>query len=655
MKKSKKMKVLAALLLGASVSLTLGAFSVENASAEVNEVNKDAFAMIKGAGVRLVEPYGIRFRAQLGENVYEDVMNPEANETKKVGMYIVPSSYVNNAAAYSDGIVGNYQNFKQKTEVVFYDSDDATVENKIYSGGDEYYYANGVIANLNLQNYGREFIGIAYVETTNTSTNVITYEFADFDLEATARTATYVASAAYDDYASSRDVLTNYVYGAYLYDQKGMTYDGETYKIGESEYASIKEAVEGQNCSFNLALSQETLTLNAMSSATLTATYQDGSVDTGLDLAIDWASSNQSVVKVENGVLTGMNTGSAIVTASVLGLSKQCVVTVEDARQTQTIQAQDFGRSNSYDLVMEGITGNVGNLVALTATNGTTTVDLLDYATASYSEQKNESTITIANEAFAEFSLEEWTVVANATGAIVEQKVSVSDYALCDTDSFVEWYDYLKTADANSAVKYVVVSNSFTYTGDVLSIDASKGRIRGTFDGKGNVIDGLKFAGPLFGGIAAQPFKNIAFTNMVQTRNTGNGFLARYGSYGQIENVFVSGVVQNNTGYKTDSIFETVNGGGSVKNCVFDVSNMSGASDAFFCYNIDNGAVTVENVFAISNTKTTFRKVTTATTNCGIYGSATTEFIAKVSAMSNTLFTVQNNAVYFNGTKVIGE
>ena len=75
----------------------------------------------------------------------------------------------------------------------------------------------------------------------------------------------------------------------------------------------------------SITLDKTTLSLAVGESATLTATVKP---DDATDKAVTWSSSDESVVKVDNGKVTAVKSGKATVTAKCGGKTAECVVTV---------------------------------------------------------------------------------------------------------------------------------------------------------------------------------------------------------------------------------------------------------------------------------------------------------------------------------------
>lgn len=329
--------VLAATSIGAA-AVTWGASAEES-------VEHSRFEMVEGASIRTVSPKGLRFIAEMGEDVYEDLTTEEAGVVKKMGMFIVPVSYLNDSSKYSNGVLGvmeqSYDKLTTKIEHVFYSSD-GSVDNKIYASG-EYYRANGVISNLFLKNYDRDFIGIAYI--SETSGENTTYTYADFNLEDNVRDSLYVASKAYEDYKDEerRKVFNEYVIGAHL-ETLGMTETvtkddegnrtGVTYTYKGNTYNTIQEVVTAENISLTLNLEAPTLFFTGITEkeTALTATVTDNNgTPATIDTYIGWDSSNKNVATVDgNGTLKVVGYGETDITATFMGQTKTKKVSVFD-------------------------------------------------------------------------------------------------------------------------------------------------------------------------------------------------------------------------------------------------------------------------------------------------------------------------------------
>lgn len=337
-KRTKKYSLITLATVLAAVTVGGVSFSLNALASETVKLNR--FEMVEGASIRISSPKGLRFIAEMGEDVYADLTSEENGVEKKMGMFIIPQSYLSDSTKYSNGILGvmeqSYEKITTKIDHVFYDSADDTVENKIYKEGD-YYRANGVIGNLLLQNYDRDFIGIAYIaETVGEKT---TYTYADFNLTDNVRDSLYVATKAYEDYTdeNTRKVFSEYIMGAHL-ETLGMSetvVDGEktgTYTYGGNVYNSIQEVATAAGSNLTLAMESQNLFIGNMdATATLTATVSDTAAPVTIDTYITWKSANEDIVTIdEKGELAVVGSGETTVTASFMEQSVECKVLVFD-------------------------------------------------------------------------------------------------------------------------------------------------------------------------------------------------------------------------------------------------------------------------------------------------------------------------------------
>ena len=336
MKKHTKKWLLSALSLVTAATAALATaygVSTTTASGSVGATATADFEMVDGAAIRKTAPFGLRFIAQMSDDFYGDLVDSQSSSDKKMGMFIVPYDYLFDASRYSNGSIGmknkQYQNITTKIDHVFYDGGNTAVENKIYELNGEY-YANGVISELELANYDREFVGIGYVaEEVNGKTQ---YTFAEFDGQNNVRSAVYVAIEAYEDYASesTRAIFNEYVWGAHLED-KGMTVSGDNYLYNGKTYSTITAAATAANVDFNVALDAANACIKEVGGAVkLTATITDGDEPvTFNDAHAVWKSSNEKVATVDkNGIVLGLSAGVTTISASFMGESVTCTVRV---------------------------------------------------------------------------------------------------------------------------------------------------------------------------------------------------------------------------------------------------------------------------------------------------------------------------------------
>ena len=644
MKKELKKKAIALLctafaimLAGAFITFVAPARQAQYAVADV--VEGDAFYMTKGASMRTTEPYGMRFEATLGAEKYAEITASGSETDYKLGMYVFPASYLNNANAYENGTTGVYADLKEKIDFVFYDSTDSAVEKVIKTNGDGSYAIQGVVMNMLYDNFDREYVGVGYIARTSESTT--TYEYADFTESETVRSVAKVASLAYLDYQSDsgvKAVFDEIIDGAYL-KFLGATYDMQTkkYTYNGKEYASVAEIVAERNTTFTVETS-ETESLVVSTKKPLSATVkEDGTAVDVLSEYVAWKSSNEQVATVDNqGMVTAVGVGTATVTASYKDVSAACTVTV---KTEETLAATDHDLSKGEALTVGGISGSVTKVT-------------LDSADITADVTAGENSISVDYEKAKDYALGVHTLTVETETTMYALELTIASYVISDTASWNAWYSAIAaTKRSEQAGLYVVVGSDFTYTGDGCTVwpaSPFNGSLKGTFDGRGHVITGMKIGAYTLFSYLDGTMKNIAFKDLTSNGyNAAHGLIARYSEGGTLENVYISGTA---TGGITDIIASCW---GSltltVKNCIFNVT-LSGAGNLF--YNTATGTTNFENVYAITTTKTAIVNGYEG----GIYASATEDFFTAVSAnMSGSLFSVEENALYFNGQLMVRE
>ncbi|MBP3422404.1 MAG: Ig-like domain-containing protein, partial [Clostridia bacterium] len=370
--KKKTQKALLSALVVATVATAATAAVLPVKLTVAETVGTTRFEMVEGASIRYSEPLGLRFIAELGQQEYADLKAPENGVIKKMGMYIMPWESISE----NDVITATDYASIEKLDYVFYSSD-GSVDEKIYEyedeSGDTYYRANGVISNLKLHNYAREFVGIGYI--AETKNGVTTYTYTDVCKEDNVRTSAYVAVEAHadSDYAENTTALSvfeQYIDGAQLYANWGVEQVDGGYKYGDVTYSTIeatKNAIE--NFKYSLTLDKSVKYVKEHGTAQLTATIKDVTHNVNFAGAhAVYTSSDESIVKVdENGTLTWVKNGTATITAEFAGIKQTCevisgVVDFNDGKLPSYIQ--NGGRAS-----LAVVDGNGGKVLQATSEN----------------------------------------------------------------------------------------------------------------------------------------------------------------------------------------------------------------------------------------------------------------------------------------------
>ena len=507
MKKQFKKVMLSALVTAALATASTATIFAATAKADENVTQADAtkFEMVDGAAIRLTKPYGLRFIAELGAETYNDLMTKEAGVTKQMGMFIVPYEYLSDPTKYVNGeadvAAGNYQNFKQFINHVFYDStadNTSDPDGSIYQvKGQDVWRANGVIANLKLKNFDREFVGIAYI--AETVGGVTTYTYADFDEENDVRSAVYVAIEAYDDYKDddvATAVFNDYAHGAHL----NSMFPGEiveitngsgadktvSYTYGGETYDTIDDLVaEWSDPTFSVFFDKASNMLFIGGKLYVGYTLYNGDSN-GEEISFNnahavWHSSNEAVATVdENGVVTAVGAGQATITASFMGTTATCKTVVLDGTFETVSTAPNYiskSRVQSLDIVEMN-----GSKVLQATTTADSTSDVgLEITTEALG-----AIFADPDVAYMAFDLKSGAtrtgnkVYYHGNGASSWTQYENGSYDTIPTDAFKTYYfprsEYENWVNAGkTSARFVMIGGGLVYGGEKFYIDNLRG------------------------------------------------------------------------------------------------------------------------------------------------------------------------------------
>lgn len=227
--KTLKSKSIVALFIALVACLTMVfALSFRPASADVVEPDKDLFTMEKGASVALTQD-GLRFRVQMGENVYAKIVTEDTDSEVSLSVLVAPKTLFDAVSG------GAYLNLSKSVKIEIED------ESKIYLY-DGYYWANAVLTNLNADNnaaitesqFDLSFAAIGVIEQDGVAPVYAT--FADNDIANNTR--------------NQYDVLTSAVLDVENVEQATALLDSESpYAswFGGEEYPIVIDTVEEYN------------------------------------------------------------------------------------------------------------------------------------------------------------------------------------------------------------------------------------------------------------------------------------------------------------------------------------------------------------------------------------------------------------------------
>lgn len=288
--------------------LACGVAAMNNVSAKADTAD---FATAFGASVRVSDPNGIRFKLQLSEEKKNEIF--AENSGKELGMYIMLGSKAGT----------DYSALTQKIDIEFEEKD-------LYKEGDAW-FANGVMTNLYVQTFNKEFVGVGYIATTTAEGT--TYEYSAFNAEDNVRSMSGVALEAYkaeDNQEAMLALIEKAAYAEYGVVETRKTENGVinyTFAKGEEAWTSYEAMQEAIPVTLSVAegnlLVGETLDLGA-------ALAINGTKLTKLDLPFTYTVEGNAVT-LENGVVKAVGAGTANVTVAFGEWSKTVTINAQEA------------------------------------------------------------------------------------------------------------------------------------------------------------------------------------------------------------------------------------------------------------------------------------------------------------------------------------
>ena len=129
-----------------------------------------------------------------------------------------------------------------------------------------------------------------------------------------------------------------------------------------AKFASCKVVVKKPFVAVDgITLSETTAKLEIGSTITLTATV---SPDNATEPAVTWSSDNTAVATVEDGVVTAVGAGEAIITAKAGEMTTECKVTVEIVTGLSSILSENDGAVEVYDIAGQKVADSLESLSA---------------------------------------------------------------------------------------------------------------------------------------------------------------------------------------------------------------------------------------------------------------------------------------------------
>ena len=621
-----KKRVMLVILVLVAAFATAAGFSVGRlAYGEVvaKTLDQVTFTMVEGAEVRLDDKNGMRFAGILSADDYEGLK--VGYETLEFGVFIMPEAYKTRIAALNkETTFGENPRYIWGEDILTPVRDGKYriihMETLPYKYDGESYRIYGSVHNVLSENLALNYTACAYIKATDRNSDVF-YKFAT-DLE-NPRSMIEIAMRAinsgdYDDTSdetvvSQRAVLDKYItdYVDYYTEEHGeapsYSYTVNYYVYGNATPVRTENVAAAMNTAVNI-------TPGVPRGYILDDEHQ--SVTSGHIYA-----SNINLTVYLKVKPTIDITGECIdETVGVLGATCN--------KETQFIELPfDIGSLASLSDGVK-IKWNDSWTQALDSQGYNAETHRITFSSDLLKTRINNAT---SGKAVYPLTIEGANAVYTAKVEIFGYRYALrvietaSDMANFDTGFF----DNTENGGGQYDYYNYVIANDIT--GGAVSYEASVYNLySGTIDGRGHVIENLDLSGAPFGLINYKAGNGAVIKNIALKNATGcpRNMLCYYADGVTLQNVYVSG----SCGY-TD-LFETVQSGGlSATNIILNFTKAStGAQGGLWCDGVD---ATVTNRI-------------NWTGNCfGTYAGGLP------AAWDDSGFTVENDGLYFYGTKIL--
>ena len=532
------------------------------------------FEMIYGAGIRVSDPTGIRFKTKMSEEYYNDLKN--GTDGAQLHFALLP--YAMYKAYQADSAKGNTALYPWLVSKYTANGivDVAISAEKLYTkteNGETYYCANGVLSNVYFNNYHLNFVGVAYIQR-GTAGNYSYQDVTGITDEENARSVFEVACKASEneeDYTKYKTFLDTTVekgmYRAYgVSCQQTIDSEGnkttESYTYGGETYASYEAMKEG----LNISIAQSTVTIAGGETFTIeggmqqqfdaTLAFSDGT-EYNKEAYYTWSSSDETIVAIDdNGVATAKGLGEATITVSAIGgrFTDTCTVNVTKGG-TVNLDYEFLAQGDAGILVTD--TGNATIDLTEMGIVGTNVTGVLCNGESVTVANKSAKTITLTNAPAGKQEYTFQTTVADYVldGCVYNQGISTKE-------EFLAWQT---AAAAGTGKGYTVLLDDIDLEGATLTAPTTY--YYGTFDGRAYTVSDFTYTNGVIWMMYPSVFKNVQFTEAVQDCSFANadarvaaGFFGA-NLRGTVENVKISTTIENiPEGYTHRGVFAyTVN------------------------------------------------------------------------------------------------
>ena len=305
------------------------------------------FHMVKGASIRTNEgTSGIRYTAEFDEDLYNEIA---LDDNREFGMLITKLDYYNQAMASNAGdLIAGLNELGSNKYVLITESSANPV--KVYpytTETDVTYRISGALTNIQYDHADWTWMGVGVIVETDGDN--VSYTYAVHTVDESARTTSYVASAALNNptenfTSAEKATLKNYVYKSAA-KSAGVTETNFTAQEDKSSYLSDYTLTVGDGFDTqykfndNVAGDEAYMTIGDKTTVNASIVNDNGEA---LDVAYTVSVTDSTVLSVNGNEVTALKNGYATVTIAceLFGYSKQLTV--------YTGSTDAGNRANSY-------------------------------------------------------------------------------------------------------------------------------------------------------------------------------------------------------------------------------------------------------------------------------------------------------------------
>ena len=369
--------------------------------------------------------------------------------------------------------------------------------------------------------------------------------------------------------------------------------------------------------SIAITLSKQNLSIDVFDTYLLNAmVYINGALSQ--DTEIIWASSNENIANINQGLITALRPGNAIISATVENITIYCSVNVFRVASYSLYldKTQDIV---SWDFTNSGIP--VSDITSIIDKTSQSEIEI-NYTVNGTEIIFNKNDLIIGARQYTFYTnSEEYYVDVTVATFLISNAADMAAFSTLLT-SFTE-------AGNENILKdqYFALTNDIDYAGGLFQTTGYSKRFEGTFDGRGHTIFNIEFVGGLFNYLRGT-VKNLNLINAIA--NSSFMICNEADSSANIENIFIQGKVLASSA-NVAGIISRLGSGIRIRNIIAFIEMPNVPSSQVTGSIVRRNDGTVENCFGISvSADGLFRENNGSITNSEHYSSLE-EFINDTS------------------------